>query len=433
MARLLSTRGSLMTDIIQVESINDIEKKICINVTPEIVNKKFDEFFNNIKKDASVPGFRKGKAPIEILRKRYHNQAEGAISQMLISEFYQNAIKEHNINPIGNPVIKNKNSTYVGEFHSDNSYSVEMQVEVLPKIDPIGYNDLDINLPESNMDDICETRMGEYQEQFAEREQITDSGAIKDDTVVIDFTGFVDGKPFDGGSATGFAIEKLDNNTLIPGFEEKLIGLKSGDTDRIKVVFPDTYNVSHLAGQEAEFEITILSIVRKTKAKVDNDLALMAGFASVKDMRAKIKQEALLGADKANRQFAETVISTQLIEKNQFNVPNILIKYEEERLLKASNIQSPDDILKTQLYNISVQNVKRALLLDAIYEKEEDIKVDPEQLNEFLEEQAAIHNKSKDDIVSLLYNTNQMDSFVGVLKTKNVIDFLIKINKKESE
>lgn len=420
-----------MTETIQVENINDVERKILINVAPDVVSKKFDEFFTSIKKDVQMRGFRKGKVPLELLRKHYRSQAAGAISQMLISEFYQNALREHNINPVGNPVIKNqdKDANIVGEFGEDNSYSVEMWVEVLPEFDPVGYDELEINFPDRDIDNMETARLVEYQNQFAGREQIMDAGADKGDILVIDFKGFVDGEAFQGGEAQNFTVDSLGQNTLIPGFEEQLIGLAPGTSTRIKVTFPDPYSAQHLAGKDAEFDITVHSIVRKTLADVDEDLALMAGFESIDNLKESIRQEVAREVERVDRQFVEAIIVSQLVDKNQFDVPKSLVKAEEERLLKANNVKNPNDAIKAQIHEASVKNVKKALLLEAIYEKEEDVKVAPEQLNELLEEQAAMHNKSKDEVVSLLYNTNQMDSFVGVLKTKNVIDFIKKINQ----
>lgn len=423
-----------MNKAVQVENINDVERRISIHVAPDVVDKKFDEFFNSIKKDAQIPGFRKGKVPVSMLKKHYKGQAAGAISQMLISEFYQNAIKKYNINPVGNPTVKNqsKDAKYIGEFNDDNSYSVEMWVEVLPEVDPVGYDDLIINLPERDIDEMCQSRLSEYQDQFAEREQITDAGAAEGDSVVIDFKGFVNGEAFKGGEANNFTIDNLGNNTLIPGFEEQLFGLKSGESKRIQVTFPDPYSAEHLAGKEAEFDVTIHNIVRKTRAEVDEDLALMAGFESVEALQEGVKEEVLKEVEKSDRQFVEAVISAQLIEKNPFDVPQTLVRQEMERLLKINSVSNPDDALKAQVNEAAIKNVKKALILEAIYEKEDDVKVSPEQLNEFLEEQAELHGKTKDDIVSLLYGTNQMESFFSVLKVKNVVDYIKKINT-ESE
>jgi len=121
-----------MEDRIEIKDINDTEKKICISVASDTVDQKFDEFFKSVKKEATAPGFRKGRAPISILRKYFKNQALGAVSQMLISEFYQQTIRDHNINPTGNPQIDNpENKQYLGSFNEDNSYSVEMTVGLI--------------------------------------------------------------------------------------------------------------------------------------------------------------------------------------------------------------------------------------------------------------------------------------------------------------
>ena len=420
-----------MTDTVSVEDVSTVEKTISIAVPPDVVNEKFTEFFNSIKKDAKLKGFRKGKVPLSVLKGFYKDQANAQVSQVLVSEHYQNALREHNINPIGEPIVDNENeSAFAGSFAKDNSFEVKMSIEVLPEVDPVGYDELSFNLPEHDVEQLCQDRLLVYQEQFAERTQVTDAPAGAGDDIVLDFKGFVDGKLFEGGTTEGLSVSKLGNNTLIPGFEEQLIGLMPNEESRIKVTFPKEYNAEHLAGADAEFDVTIKSLVRKTNADVDKDLALMAGFESVGQLNDSVEAEVLASAERSDLQLVEAAASEQLVAKNQFEVPKTLVTMEANRLLGGREV---GEEMLANVNTVATENVKKAILFEAIYEKEEDVKVAPEQLNTFLEESAARENKSKDELVSLLYNTDQMDAFVGVLRTKNVVEFLMELNAKESE
>jgi len=421
-----------MEDTVKVEDLSNIEKKITIHVASATVNKKFTEFFDSVKKEAQISGFRKGKVPVEILKKYFKRRAEGTISQMLVSEFYQCAIKDYNINPIGNPVIKDIKDGLVGEFNDDNSYDVELTVEVLPKVDPIGYNDLTINMPEHDIDKLCESRMSEYQDEFAEREQIFDTGAEKGDTLVIDFNGYIDGKEFDGGKASGYSIEKLCiGGTNLPGFEDQLVGVATGETKRVKVKFPDDY-VGNLAGKDAEFDVTVHSVIRRTQAEVDEDLAMMVGYESIDELEKHIEDEVKNEIENIDRNLVEGMIVKELIEKNDFDVPKLLLEQEKNRLVKQNNLSNPSEHVMQKISEAAKNNVKKAILLDAIYEKE-NIDIAPDELNEYLEEQAKLYNKNKDEIVSMLYNTGQMDSFVSVVRARKTIDFIINKNTKKDE
>jgi trigger factor len=439
MARLLPAEERSMEDTIKVEDLSNIEKRISIHVAPATVNKKFTEFFDSVKKEAQISGFRKGKVPVKILKKYFKSRAEGTISQMLMSEFYQCAIKDYNISPIGNPVIKDdedekniKNGS-VGKFNDDNSYDVELVIEVLPQVDPIGYDDIEIESPEHNIEDLCNSRMLEYQENFAEREQILDGEAKEGDTLVVDFKGFIDGKAFEGGEGTGYSIENLCvGETNIHGFEEQLVGLKANESKRIKATFSSEHGPQHLAGKEAEFDVIVHSIVRKTKAKIDEDLAMMVGYESVEELNKHIRDEIDGEVGGMDRQLLEGMIIKKLIEKNDFDVPNILLEQEKGRVLKHNNIENPPEHILEKVMEAAKSNVKKAIILDAIYEKE-NIDVAPDELSDYLEEQAKIYNKDKDEIVSMLYNTGQMDSFVSVLKARKTVDFIIAKNTKKDE
>lgn len=423
-----------MDDIVRIEDSSNIEKKIIIYITPTTVNKKFDDFFNNIKKEAQIAGFRKGKVPVKILKKHFKEKAKNVISQMLISEYYQNALKKYNINPIGRPVIKtsNKNNKILGKFNEDNSYNAELTVEIIPSVDPVGYDNIELNLPESNETELYEKKLLEYRNNFAEREQITDGQAKLNDTLVIDFKGFIDNEQFNGGSANGFTLDQLGSGTLIPGFEEQLVGMKPSETKKIEVVFPEQYNAAHLSNKKAEFEVTVHSIVRKTLANIDDDLAMMVGFETVDQLKKNIKEEVKKDIYKQQRQIEENIIIKKLLEENNFDVPKSLIQQEQDRIFKHNNISNPSKEILEQANKVAIDNIRKTIIFEEIYNKEQ-IEITPDELNKYLEEQAKIYNKDKDEIVSMLHNTNQMDSFVGVLKNQKVIDFIIDKNTKKGK
>jgi trigger factor len=432
MARTLSAGERSMEDTIKVEDLNNIEKRISIHVASATVNKKFTEFFNNIKKEAQISGFRKGKVPVKILQKRFKSRAEETISQMLMSEFYQCAIKDYNISPIGQPEIKDVEDG-CGKFNDDNSYDVELTIEVLPNIDPVGYDDLELQLPDHDIDDLCNSKMAEYQENFAEREQVLGGEAKEGDTLVIDFKGYMDGEEFEGGEGKDFSIEDLcSGGSNVSGFEEQIVGMRNNESKRITATFLDENNPPHLAGKDVEFDVTVHSIVRKTKAEVDEDLAMIVGYESVEELRKHVQDEVESQVSEMDRQLLEGMVVKELIEKNDFDVPKSLMEQERDRITKQNNIENPPEHVLDKLTDAAKTNVKKAIILDAIYEKE-DIDLAPDELSDYLEEQAKLYGKDKDEIVSMLYNSGQMDSFVSVLKARKAIDFIIDKNTKKDE
>lgn len=429
-----------MQDTVQVENIDSVQRKISIQVSADSVDRKFTEFFEGIKKDVQIPGFRKGKAPVGRIKQYFGHKARPSIAQMIISEYYTQAVREHDLNTVGNPTIKDydpNSDQYPGNFSFDNSYDVELLVEILPKIDPVGYKELELEFPEYDLEEEIENKMLEYREQFAEHVQVLDRGAQQNDSVIVDFAGKLEDEdtPFAGGSAEGFSIKSLGSGDLIPGFEEQLVGMRTGEEKNISVSFPENYSATHLAGKDAKFDVKMQSIVEVKLAEVDDDLAMMVGCESLDELQTYVKSEVEKELQAKNRQSLESQITEKLLEANNFDVPNSMIDFEVQRL--SGQIQKNGQKLAPNVIDIikpaAERNVMKAMIMDAIYEKEDEVEVTPDELDNMLEEHAERNNTTKDELVSMLYRSNQMDAFMSVLKSKKVIDYIIELAKEHSE
>jgi trigger factor len=417
-----------MEDTVNVEDLSQVQKRISIFVSSNSVDKKFNEFFNGIKKETNLNGFRKGKASTKVLKQFYGHKAKNLVAQGIISEFYTKALRDFNINPLGAPNFENSNET-VGKFNPDNSYFVSLLVEVLPKFKPEGYKGLELKVPTYDKEKLVQNKLLEHRTQFAERKQITERPAQLGDAIVIDFEGFIDGVQFEGGKANGYSLDKLGNNKFVAGFEDQIVGMLVNEERNIKIVFPVSYNAPNLAGKEATFKIKLHSIVETNLAEVDNDLALMAGYSSVEEMLDKINLDVGDYIDKITKNNLEGQILSKLLELNTFEVPKSMIENEVKRLVGNNKNLTEQAINSTT--GVARSNVKRAILLDNIYEAESEIEITPDELDKLLNNYANQNNINKDDLVSNLYNSNQMDAFMGILRNQKVVDFIINSAKKD--
>ena len=429
-------------EAIRIEDVSQVEKKIFLNIENTVVNKEIDDFFSNVKKTAQVKGFRKGKAPLGMLKKLFQGKARLTIAQALLVRYYAQALKDHNLNPVGQPVVgdpdDDEKGEYPGEFSEDNSFTAELTVEVLPEVDPQNYKGLPLAPPDIDIDGLYDVKMLHHREQFAERKQITDRPAQLGDSMVIGFKGFIDGDQFEGGSEEGFTINSLGQSNFVGGFEEQIVGMSAEETKNIDITFPEKYGVAHLAGKEANFDVTVHSIIESKLAEIDNDLALMVGHSTTDELTTAVREE--VTAEAMNRDLArqEFQIVQELLKHNTFEVPESMITLEYARILnQISGIDKDNlaDNIKEDLRKKAKMSIQKAILFEAIYEKEDGLEVGPEELNDLLEIEAEKNNQTKDELVSMLYNSNQMDSFVSVLRNKKVAEFIISesVVKIESE
>jgi len=417
-----------MQDSATVEDVSSISKRILINVSSETVDEKSMDFFNSIKDQVEVAGFRKGKAPVSIIKKRFFDKSKKPVANILLSEFYTKAIQEGEITPVGNPIIENlrNDDEYPGAFGINNSYSVSVVIDVLPTIAVTGHSGMELVFPENDeSDDMFESIMSSHQEQFAQKTDVSDRAAQNGDMIIFDFKGSIDGDIFEGGSAEGFTLEKLGAGQFISGFEEQMVGMLPSEERIVTVTFPEDYNAEHLAGKEAQFDTKLLKIIDSKKADVDADLAMMVGHESVDELIASVRDQANSVNERKSRAIIEAQIGKKLISENEFDVPQSMLESELQRLLGAGSGQQITEDVVNSLRQAAEFNVKRALILDAVYESEDELEVTPDELDELLEEHAKDNDKTKDEIVSMLYNSGQMDAFMGVLRSKKAIDYIV--------
>lgn len=419
---------------IKVEEISSTERKILINIPAEIVDKKFNDFYDNIKKQAQVPGFRKGHVPVTVLKQHFGQKAKAPVSAVLIQEYYDKAIRESDVNPVNQPNITGftKTSDFPGRFNFDNSFEVEFTVEVIPKIDPVGYTGLELDMVDVDENMLFNYHLMEYREKFATKMPVIDRGANLDDALVIDFVGYIDGVAFEGGTAKGYTLEKLGKANFIPGFEEQMLGMKIEETKKILVAFPAEYHMKHLSGKNATFDVTVHNIISSQLADENDDFAVMAGFSSLLEMKEHLLADAQREKRLMIHQKMDQQIMTKVLAVNTFDVPKSMIEDEFNNLRSRVKSEQLSDEIVAQIRKNAEFNVRMALISNAIYEKETSTEVTPEELNRMLEDHAAKSNKTKDELISALYNAKQMDNFVGVLRFAKVIDFIID-NAKKSE
>ncbi|MCG1526512.1 trigger factor [Staphylococcus epidermidis] len=409
------------------------EGVLTATVPAEKVNKALDQAFKKVVKQINVPGFRKGKVPRPIFEQRFGVEAlyQDAVD-ILLPEAYGEAIEETEINPVAQPEVN------VTQIEKGKDFIFEATVTVEPEVKLGDYKGLEIEKQETDLSDEELQESIDHSLSHLAEMVVKEDGAVENgDTVNIDFSGSVDGEEFDGGQAEGYDLE-IGSGSFIPGFEEQIEGMKTGDEKDVVVTFPEEYHAEELAGKEATFKTKVNEIKFKDVPELNDEIAneLDSEAESVDEYKENLRKR--LSEQKATE--AENTEKEEAINKATENasidIPEAMINTELDRMIQefGQRIQQQgldlqtyyqisgqnEEQLRDQMKDDAEQRVKTNLTLTAIAD-EENIEVSDEDIDKELEKMSEQFNISVEDIKSTLGNTDIVKNDVRIQK---VIDLL---------
>lgn len=335
--------------------------------------------FNKLAKDVELPGFRKGKAPQDLVRKQISEQnilieAVESIAQ----EALDLGLAEHKLNPITRPELGM-------DAISTEKVAVKFTFEVLGEVTLGEYKNLGITKEIATVTpEEVEAKLEGLRAQFAEL-VLKEEGSVElRDTAVIDFEGFKDGVAFEGGKGENHALE-IGSNTFIPGFEEALIGMKTGEEKDVTLTFPENYQAEHLAGQEVVFKVKVNEIKSKQLPALNDDFAKevdQKDIDSLDALKAKFETDILADKQKKAEDDYNNALLTRVVESSTLEVPAVLVDDETQTMLEdfANRLQQQgfslkqyteitgqtEDDLRAQMRIDAEGKVKVRLVLDAV-------------------------------------------------------------------
>lgn len=404
-----------------------------VTVPAEKVDKALDQAFKKVVKQINVPGFRKGKVPRPIFEQRFGVEAlyQDAVD-ILLPEAYGEAIDETGINPVAQPEIN------VTQIEKGKDFEFEATVTVEPEVQLGDYKGLEIEKQDSELTDedlqeAIDHSLGHLADMVVKEDGAVENG----DTVNIDFDGYVDGEQFEGGQADGYDLE-IGSGSFIPGFEDQLVGVKTGEEKDVVVTFPEEYHAEELAGKEATFKTKVNEIKYKEVPELDDEIAneLDSDANSVDEYKENLRKR--LSEQKVEE--AENVEKEEAINKATDNatidIPQAMIDTELDRMVQefGQRIQQQgldlqtyfqisgqdESQLREQMKDDAEQRIKTNLTLSAIADKE-NIEANDEDIDKELEKMSKQFNISVEDIKNTLGNTDIIKNDVRIQK---VIDLL---------
>lgn len=414
---------------------------LTVEVDVEKVNSSLDAAFKKVVKDINIPGFRKGKVPRKIFEQRFGVESlyQDALD-ILLPEAYMEAIDETGIEPVDQPEID------IEQIEQGKPLIFKATVTVKPEVELGDYKGLEVEAFDTTVtDEDVEKELTTLQEQHAELVVKEEGTAENGDTVVIDFEGSVDGELFEGGAAENHSLE-LGSNSFIPGFEEQLVGVATGEEKDVNVTFPEEYHAAELAGKPAVFKVKVHEIKGKELPALDDEFAKDVDdeVETLDELKEKMKKRLQDQKDQEADHQARHQVIKQATENATIELPPSMIKTELDRMLREfeQNLQmqgmnlelyyqlsgQDEAALQEQMKFDAKHRVLSNLTLEAIAAAE-NIEVSDEEVNEELEKMAEMYNMPVDNIKEAL---GSLDGIKGDLVIRKTVDFLVENSKMVS-
>ncbi|HEY4485602.1 MAG TPA: trigger factor [Nitrospiria bacterium] len=415
-----------------VEEISSVKRSLKIEVPVEIVAREIATAYSQLNQRIRIPGFRPGKAPLNLLEKRYASTVEEDVIRKLVPDYYRRAIQESGLRPIELPTIENV------ELKKDTPLSFTAMVEIVPIFDLARTTELEATRPSTEVSRLDIDRALEaLQEQQAQLTACPEDHLIADkDFVVIDFTGTMDGKPLEGGSRSNHPAQ-IGSGGMIPGFEEQLINHRRGDRLKVHATFPKDYSRPELAGRAAEFEVTIREIKQKNIPVLDDEFAKdMGPYPTLEDLKTDLKGRLEARAKQEADRAVRSALIKQLNEAHRFEVPAALVEREIEEAFGRLERSLPKGVtmeqakidpaaFRKEIEPSAREKVKGRLILRALAEKE-SLAVTAEELDAALARTALELQMKPEDVKRLiLAQEGTLDVFKERLLEDKALDWVV--------
>jgi trigger factor len=441
---------------VQVEKPSAILRKLTIRVPAKEVAARYNSGLAEVQRTARLKGFRPGQAPIAIIKQYYGEDVRHRLFHNLIDESYQHAIRDQKLKAVGSPKIETPDhKTGEGEHdhaldeNKDLTYTAT--VEVLPELEVKHYTGValtrqGVDIKDADVETVIKNLLDSQAELVPATSGLADASgkmgsrpARKGDFVDVQF---------DGGIVTDQGVEKkegmkggrvieIGSESLIPGFEDNLVGMRAGDSKTFRLKFPDDYFEKDIAGKEAEFSVTLNDVKEKKLPELNDEFAKNLGYLDVSDFRKKAREHLLKEkTDEVDRKLRSDLLE-QLISKNAFDVPLALIESQTRALAQdwAQELkrQGLDDnmiqnAVMSEIENLrkrAEQQVRASLLLETIASQEK-IDVKAEDYDTELKTMAAGMRVEEDKLKDFYSkNPSKREDFVFRIRQERTLKFLL--------
>ena len=409
------------------------EVKLTFTIEAEKFEDGMKKVYTKTAKYFSIPGFRKGKAPMSLIERTYGPSIfyEDTFNE-IVPDIYEKELKENNIEAVSRPEIE------ITQMEKGKDLIFTAVVQTRPDVKLGKYKGVELEKPDTS---VMAADVKKELERMAEKNARlvnVENRAVKNkDITVIDFEGFVDGVAFEGGKAENHELE-IGSNTFIPGFEDQLIGMKIDEEKDINVKFPEEYFSKELAGKDATFKVKLHEIKVKELPTIDDEFAKdVSEFDTLKDLKASIKERLVEDKKKQSKYQLEDYAVKSVCDDTNIDIPSGMIETEIDNIMKEIDgrlayqglnlekylkmINKSEEDMRKEYEAQASESVKTRLVLEAIV-KEEKIEATEKDLEEKIKEMANNYGKKEEELMN---NENLKNYLKNNITTEKAVQFII--------
>ena len=418
----------------QVEQLGNSMVKVTLEISPEQFEKAMEIAYNKSKKQISVPGFRKGKAPRKMVEKMYGKEIfyEDAINAVL-PEMYDEAVKELNLDVMSRPEVS------VDSIEEGKPVVVTCEVAVKPEVTLGEYKGLEVEAEDAT---VTEEDVNAEIERIANRNarmvEVTDRAAQMDDILTIDFEGFMDGVAFAGGKGENHDL-KLGSHSFIDTFEDQLVGKNVGDECEVNVTFPAEYHQKDLAGKPAMFKVAVKAIKFNEVPEINDEFVKeVSEFDTLDEYKADTKKTLEERKAKQVEESRKAKLLSKVVETSTMDMPEPMVLEQCDQMInnfaQTLRYQGMDmqkymemtgstiDTMRQSVRSEAERRLKESLVLEAIA-KAENLEATDEDVEKELETMASMYGMEVDKLKAAVTEA-ETESIKGELKTKKALEFI---------
>jgi len=411
-------------------SADGLKRQFKIVVPAGDLSAKVDERLAELAQTAQLPGFRKGKVPVGLLKKQYGQALYGEALEQAVNQSTAKAIEDRGLRPALQPRVDLK------ELTEGKDVEFEVAVEVLPEIGKLDFSGIELErlkaeIPEKDVEEaIARIAKANREQKPVDPLRL----AAKGDALKLDFVGSVDGVEFPGGKAEDYVLE-LGSGSFIPGFEDQLVGAEVGKPIDVKVTFPADYGNTELAGKEAVFKCTVKEIREFVDKPADDELAKKNNFENLEAMRKAVAERIAQDYAQVSRSMIKRQLLDKLADSHKFAVPEGLVEGEfnaiwqrvEEAKKNGEKLEDDEDKLRTEYREIAERRIRLGLLL-ADVGRSNSIDVTPEELNQAIMREAMRYPGQERQVLEFYGKNAQLkEQLRAPIFEEKTVDFILEL------